>query len=67
MDVYCGDCKNYTRWYQRIDVCKLDVYKDEIGTNCIEHDFTCRNRNGDNKCKNFKPNILNRFKYRKLK
>lgn len=65
MDVYCCDCKNHELW-RTVDVCKLDVYKDEVGTERIPHHRTCENRNKGKKCADFKVKFFKKYKYRNL-
>ena len=67
MKVYCKDCKNYRIWHMSIDVCKLDIFKDEIGGRVIPHDRTCYNRNKNKNCPDFKARLFKKLKYRKLK
>lgn len=64
MDVYCMDCKNYTRLYPVGYVCRLDIFKNEIGHYCVPSEFTCKKRNREKDCKDFTPKLFKKRKYK---
>ncbi len=68
MKVYCKDCKNHNVWLMGAppmnrDICTIDIFLDEIGNEVTKNKNSCKDRNEDNKCKDFNHKFLKRRKY----